>query len=86
MKWEPRDPICPSFCRFNRICTAERQLGINRLFVSEHYESRAEACFFFEGTEEKWREKFGLESTAGLTSKELAELVEERMALQEEAS
>lgn len=86
MKWEPREPVCPSFCRFNRICTSERQQGINPLFVSEEYESRAEACFFFEGTEEKWRKKLGLESTAGVTSERLAELVEERMALQEEPS
>jgi len=81
--WTPQSPICPSFCRFNRICTSDRQRGVNPLFVEGKWERRAEACFYFEGTEEKWSTKLGLESTAHLSAEQLAELVVERLSMEE---
>ena len=79
--WTPIDPICPSFCRFNRICSKPRQRGINPLFIEDRYERRATACFYFEGMNNSLKRRFGIE-TDGLNAEEVADLVVERLGME----
>jgi hypothetical protein len=79
----PREPICPSFCRFRLICRRWHQQGINPLFVEGRIERKAEACFpWFEVMTHSLERRFGIDAS-GMTAEEVFEAVSERIAMED---